>query len=428
MKQIRIWIRLSLLLPLVVFMLLALATPTWAAEFRFGDTVVISAEEVIDDDLFLTGGRIEMNGTVRGDLLATGAEVIVNGVVEGSLLIAAQTLEVNGQVDGSVYAGGYSLRLGNEALVERNLYFGGFSLTSERGSALGRSLYMGGYQLVHNGEVSQDLNFSGGALELNGVVGRNLNAQVSASEDSTMPDFTPPFPGAVPMASPGFRMGDQADVGGRLEVVETAPEPEVRPSPAMRFATWLGRLVAARLGEFIALVIVGALMLRFWPEVVERSRTAAQENALPSAGWGCLVTLIFIGAVPLVALAVLLLALLGGLVTFGQLFQHILSLGGAGLALAVVVFVFVLALVTKAIMAFLGGRLILNRLSPATLEGNWGSYWSLAIGALIYEILRVIPLFGWLLSLAVTLVGLGAIYYVVRDRLQPSLPATDAPA
>jgi hypothetical protein len=106
-------------------------------------------------------------------------------------------------------------------------------------------------------------------------------------------------------------------------------------------------------------------------------------------------------------------------VTLGQLSGHIMGLGGTGLALVSSVFFFAAGLVAKAVVALLGGRLLFERVAPATLQGRWGSFWALAVGALIYEILRGIPVFGWLVWIAVVLVGLGAIYTAVRERWWP---------
>ena len=50
---------------------------------------------------------------------------------------------------------------------------------------------------------------------------------------------------------------------------------------------------------------------------------------------------------------------------------------------------------------------------------GWANFGALALGMFIYEILRVIPFFGWLLSVVVTIVGLGAIAIVLRNRYMP---------
>src|SRR4030065_24755 len=73
--------------------------------------------------------------------------------------------------------------------------------------------------------------------------------------------------------SPAAPGGGGGGVGGRLDVVE--PQPVPTRSPGERAAASLARFVADRAGEFIALLIVGALLLRFWPELMERARAAA---------------------------------------------------------------------------------------------------------------------------------------------------------
>jgi cytoskeletal protein CcmA (bactofilin family) len=426
-----IWRRIVLGLTLLGVMAFGLAGSLWAADFRGGETVIIAQDEVIDDDLFVSGGRIEVNGTVKGDLFASGNEVVINGTVEGSLAIAGRTLQANGQVAGSVYGGGYALTLGPGAKVGRNLYFGGFSLETEAESSIGRSLYAGDYQTLLNGQVTHDVVVSSGALELNGPVGGDVSGEISRSEEGALPPFRPVFPGAVEMVPPGLRVGEGAEIGGQLLVKETGVE--VRPPSFWRQVIWgVGRAIGRRVGEFIALLIVGGLLLYYWPRMVERSAAQAEEKPLPSAGWGCLVSLVFAIGVPIVGVAIFLLALVGGFITFGRLFNDILGLGGASLGLVIAAFIFVLSLVTKAVVAFLGGRLILTRLAPQMQPGWVTDFWSLALGAFIYEVLRIIPFLGWLIGVLVTLVGLGAIYFVVRETMRPApavaAPATEAPA
>lgn len=415
----KIWGRTALGLVLGGLLVFGLTRSAWAADFRGGDNVIISADEVIDDDLFVSGNRVEVDGTVKGDLFASAQEVIVNGEVEGSLFITGQTLKVNGQVGGSVYGGGYALTIGREVKIGRNLYFGGFSLTTEKSSTIGRSLYAGDYQTILDGEVANDVQVGGGALELNGIVGGDVKGEVGGPDQPSPPPFMPNFPGSVPMVATGLRVGENAEIGGDLDVqVAQAVEVDVGSSISRFFQSVLRQ----RLGEFIALLLVGGLLLYFWPNIVQRASVEAQERPLPSAGWGCLVTLLFPIGVIIVGAIVVILAILGGLITFGQLFGDILGLGGTTLGLVVAVFSLVVSIVTKAIVAFLGGRLILTRLASQMKPGWWLNFASLALGAIIYEILRVIPFLGWIVSIIVVLVGLGAIYVVLRQMMRPPPP------
>jgi cytoskeletal protein CcmA (bactofilin family) len=423
----RTWSQAFLVLTLLCLMVFGLTSSAWAADFRGGETVVISTDEVIDDDLFVTGRRVEVNGTVKGDLLATGREVFVNGTVEGSLFTSGQTLVVNGQVNGSLYAGGYSLSVGPEANIGRNVYFGGFSLTIESGSGIGRSLYAGGYQVIVNGEVANDVSVGSAALELNGAVGGDVRGEVAPAEGGA-PPFMPWFPGSVPVVPPGLRVSDKARIGGDVDVVVSEPERVAgeRPQDRALFGL-LSRAIANRFGEFIAILIVGGLLLYTWPGLMQRASSEAQERPLPSAGRGCLITFLFPLAVVVAVIALVVLALLGGLVTFGQLLGDILGIGGATLALAVALFIFIFSLVTKAIVAYLGGRLILNRLSAQAEPSWWTDFAFLALGALIYEIMRAIPIVGIIVAVIVTLVGLGAIYVAFREKMRPTPPPASMP-
>lgn len=412
---------------LAATVVLGMASTVRAAEFRNGQTVIVPEDEVIDDDLFLSGNRVEVNGTVKGDLFAVGATVTVNGSVEGSLFTSGQALQVGGQVDGSVYSAAYSLALGPEASVQRNVYFGGFSLTAAPGSAVGRGLYEGGYQAVLEGEIEDDVVANVAALEINGRVGGDVLGRVGETDRSIAPPFTLSFPGAVPIEPPGLRIGDEASIGGEVRVTEMAIEAPPAPRPAEVVGLVLWRAVRARIGEFIALIIVGALLLRFSPTIVQRVTREVESKPLPSAGSGCLIWVAFVIGVPILMALILLIAILGGLITLGELFNDILGLGGAALAFIVAAFTFTVSLVTKAVVSYLGGRWVLNRLSPS-LEGGFGyDLGALALGVFIYEILRAIPLgLGWLISVIVTVLGLGAIYYALRVKPLPAAP--EAPA
>ncbi len=422
MHKKRYWALLALLVSFGLFALV-LANPVQAADFRGGDNVVIEADEVIDDDLFVAGNRVEINGTVTGDFWATGSEVIVNGEVEGSVFVAGQTLAVNGPVGGSVYSAGYALNVGSGAAIDRNVYFAGFSLSTERGSAVGRSVYSSDYQTVIDGSVADDVVVSAGALEINGSVGGDVRGEVARAEESTPPQFMPFFPGAVPVVEPGLRVASGAEVGGEVDVKETTVDVDISPPDARSLLTGgLARTITGRIGEFIALLIVGGLLLWLWPAAVERSQRSAGERPLASAGSGCLLLIIFAIGVPLACATTAGLAALGGLITFGQLSGAILGLSWTAIGFIVAAFSFVVSMVAKVIVAFWAGRWILDRLAPERQPGYWTDFASLAIGAFIYEILRAIPVIGWIIAIIVTLVGLGAAYFVLRDTFRPSPP------
>lgn len=118
---------LALIVVLIATLLVGISETAYATEFRGGSTVVIGADEVIDDNLFVSGAVVEINGTATRNLFTTGTSVTVNEKVDGSLFTAGQPLAAIGAVDGSVYVGGYAFALGPDAHVGSNLYFGGLA-------------------------------------------------------------------------------------------------------------------------------------------------------------------------------------------------------------------------------------------------------------------------------------------------------------
>lgn len=96
---------LILLIPLFLVLTLGFGVTTTAKAVEFDEDGYVGSDEVIDDDLFIGGDTVEINGTVNGDVFAVGSVIKVNGTVNGSLAIGGQSVQVNGVVDGSVYSG-----------------------------------------------------------------------------------------------------------------------------------------------------------------------------------------------------------------------------------------------------------------------------------------------------------------------------------
>ncbi|HUH06783.1 MAG TPA: hypothetical protein VML96_03150, partial [Egibacteraceae bacterium] len=53
---------------------------------RAGDEVVIPADETVEHNLYVSGGRVRVEGRIEGDLVAAGGQVDVLGEVAGDAL------------------------------------------------------------------------------------------------------------------------------------------------------------------------------------------------------------------------------------------------------------------------------------------------------------------------------------------------------
>ncbi len=417
---------------LTAMVVLPLVQQASAAEIITGDPdVLIAEDEVIEDDLFVTGRRIEIAGTVQGDLFAAGQDIIVSGTVEGTVFLTGQYLTVDGEIDGTLLASGYSLTMESNADVSRSAYFAGFGMQVEEGGTIARSLYTTGYQLIFDGDVERDLTAAAAAVQLNGSVGGDAIIQVSEvseDEDARFGFWQTIMPGGLRVIDPGFEQGEDAQVAGNIEY--SSQQVDMPSVEIPRPGTFLGLAIAGwlrrRIGEFLAIIIVGALLLHFLPALMHSARTYAEENVLPSAGYGCLSLIAFVIGTPIVFGLIFLAALLSGLVTLGTLFDTVLGLGTAALGLVIALFAILVTLVSKALIAFLAGRIIFGRFaSDMDQDQYWNEVLFLVVGAIIYALLRSIPFgFGLLVGIIVTLVGLGAVLYTLWQRYIPDRPGS----
>lgn len=412
------WVAAVLLLLTVAGLL---AGPAWATELRSGNTVVIEQGETINDDLFVSGSTVIVNGTVNGDLWAAGNLVQVNGRVSGSTFLAGQSLTVSGRLAGSLYAGGATLLVSRQAVVGRNLYFAGASLTAEPGSTVGRDVYATGGQAVLNGAVARQVGFAGSGLEINGSVGGDVRASVAAPGEATRAPWTP-----APIA-PGLRVGPGARIGGQL--VYTSPVEQsqnirsrpaggvvYRPAPEGRMApTGAAGWALGWLRDLVTLLALGALAV--WGLRAPFGRLAGQvwQRPLIALAWGILILLAGYFAAFVSILLILLVALLLALLTLGGLALAVLSVAGGAWFLGLALFQLAVAYGGRLVVAYLLGEIVLVRLAR---RPGVRRVWILVVGVLILSLISSIPVVGGFLGFLATLFGLGAIYLVWRESRQ----------
>jgi hypothetical protein len=431
------YLRLLFVASLLVILAFGLARPASAAEFRGGNTVTIGSDEVVDDDLIVSANTVVVDGVIHGDLIVTGVKVTVNGRVNGSLVFAGQVLTLNGQIGGAVYSAGATLRVGSGATVERNLFFAGYSYKSEAGSIIGRDTMIAGYQAVLDGEVKRDLNIAVAALELNGKVNGNVQADVESPGGVADAQFWTYIVAQdlPPALAPGLRVGPEAIIGGSfryISPVDQASSIAARPeggvfysmprpatgttaavsTPATAASNLLGWFWP-RLREFVTLFLLGALALWLTPVIFNRIGERTQSQALLAAAWGLLVAMVgYSGALLVVMLLILVVAGLGAL-TLSGLAATTFAAGFSSLWLAFTLFSLLVAYGSKLVVLYPLSHMLLEKYLP-----QWNHYKivPLIIGVGVFVLLRSIPILGLLLSFGVTLVGLGAMWLVFRDR------------
>jgi len=423
------WMKTGLAIFAVLLLSLVWLVPVaWAVEFKGGEEVVIGPDEVIEDDLYVGAGTVTIDGTIKGDLIATGGEIVVNGVVEGDFCGAAGYITINGEIHDDVRIAGGTLVLGPNAQIGDDALAAGYSLETVAGSTVGGSLFWGGYQAKLAGEVEEDFKGGMGALYLAGIIKGNVEVEVGEADpdfEAAQPFFQMWMP--APMMPPGLSVAEGADIGGKLTytsgseaqimagvveggIVYQTPVPP--PVEAEKVKVVTPQQIALdwfldQLRRLIALLAVGLILIGVMPGPVREAATALQTRPWGSLGWGVLVVIFVCIAVPIVAFLVIVLDLILGALGFGGLVASITGLGFLANATIIVGFLIVVGYITKVVVSFLVGRMILER-----IRGGWGAgrVWPLVLGIVLFALVRAIPILGWLIGLIVTLFGLGALW------------------
>ncbi len=428
----------------IALLVALLAIPTvWAYEGRGGDVVTIGADEVIDDDLYVTAGEFTLDGTVKGDLFVAGGILEVNGVVEGDLVAAGQSVAINGTVGDDARIAGYALAVEGE--VKDDLIAVGFSMEQEAESTAGGDLLYLGYQTTLAGDVDGGAEINAGAVEIAGTIDGDVVVDVGGAEPgqqmpSGFPFFGAPNMPPVPSVRSGLTVRESASIGGDLDytansrvdvpggavagdigftqyVPEVKEKPAVKaPSPAMLAGRWFLR----QLRRLITLLLVGALMMWLVPDWTRKIADNVRSKPLPSLGWGVVAIAAFALAMLVLVIATVLLAVVFGLVTLGELAGRFATLGGLAMGTAGFSFSVIWAYVTRVVIGVLLGQLIFTLFKSRAAKHRW---WPMLLGVFIFVLVAAIPVLGWLARLAAVLLGLGAIWLWASEWLKSQRPA-----
>ena len=101
-KKRRFWWRNRIAVAGALVMVLLFSGTALAAQVTDGNPYILPRGEVVNDDLYVTGNQVIINGDVEGDLVVAAGYVEINGVVNGDVLAAGGAVVIAGAVQDDV--------------------------------------------------------------------------------------------------------------------------------------------------------------------------------------------------------------------------------------------------------------------------------------------------------------------------------------
>lgn len=342
-----------------------------AAEFRRGETVIIGPGEVIEEDLYVVGGTILIQGTVRGDVVTAARTVEIPGTVEGDVLSMAGETRVSGQVRGSIRAAAGTLSIAGQ--VGEDSVLAGGQVRLDPGAQVGRDVLLAAGEGSIQAPVGGEVWAAAETLTVGAPVVGNVRAEV---ETLRLTD-TARIGGSL-----RYRSGRDAEISNGATV--SGPVERLSPTAARRAGPVM--YVIGWFRSMVGLFALGLLLVFLLPDFSRRVPATLRQSPWRSLGWGAAA---FVGTPLIAGLIFFVGALLGGW------WIGLIALG---------LYVVALALCFPVVGMFIG-RWLLERFGKAGTP----LVLALLLGLALLTLVGRVPVLGALIVLATMLFGLGAL-------------------
>ncbi|HMD38546.1 MAG TPA: hypothetical protein VKH15_04645 [Candidatus Acidoferrum sp.] len=366
---------------------LAVPAPASATEFRKGDTLEVTKDEIVKSDLFMTGARGRVDGTVDGDLYFFGQSIDINGHIKGDAIVFAQSVRISGQVDGNVRTACNNLTI--TGTVGKNALTANDSFNLDSVGTVNGSLTAFAGTVGVDGHLGRDLYAMGGTTVVSGDVGGAIQTKGE----------TLSFASSAQVAGPIHFEGEKPPTVASGAKLASQPEftKHVHESRYKQGHYYVWRVIWTA-----AFVLFGMVLFLLLPKFAADSVRAGERVGAP-LGLGLLV----LPGVPIAAIiaCITVVGIPLGILTLG-LWMLVINCG---------------EIVVGAVI----GNWIMGKTSD-----TWGLIGRMAVGfvivRVIYTPIEPIHVIGWLVGLGIVMWGTGAIAIALYGRLQPKMAAIPA--
>lgn len=346
------------------------------SNFSSGTTVTLQKNQTVNEDYFASGQTVIVSGTVNGDVYAAGSTVLINGRVTGDVMAAGGNVSVTGRVDGNVRAaGGQIVIAGN---IGKNVTTAGGSIAIEDAAKVAGSLVVAGGNVSVLSPIGKGMSMAVGQVSIAAPIGGNVQGGVQSLNIA---------PNTRIAGGLTYWSSNKANIpagtvakGVTFHQMATSSSTSQRQTGKFVFS---GISVLWELVGLVSSFIIGLLLLWFVPRYIESLSGTITARLWLSMGIGFLTVVL----VPVVGIFLLITII--------------------GIPIAILLFLAFafFVLLNKIFVSYAIGK----KLLPDK------DYLALLVGLIIYGIISIIPIIGWVWSIIALFIGIGALMLVKKD-------------
>lgn len=366
----------------LIIILLFSTTFVFADNESNDDEVTAITTDVTTDEIensienIATNAGLQEDNYKKNDVYLNSDNITIDYIVDGNLFVCANTVTINSQIGGDAFILAKNVIIGEKGYVFNNLF------------AISNSVEIKGvvydvYALAKNltiakGYVYRDLKTSCNTLNINGVIGRNAFINCSNINFNTDENTNGIIYGNLNYKAKSEFSIPENVINGTVNY--TPAEISSEKSVQAIIANYI-----LNLGCFLAFIlIVWLVCVLLAPKFLENTNNYVGKKTLSILGTGLLTIIV----VPIACIILILLQLTSGVSLF-LLALYILAL-----------------IVSTALFTITANNYICSKLK---INKNLGIFGMLIISGIIIWILTQIPYIGGLISLIVTVLGLGIL-------------------
>lgn len=366
-----------------LFLLIFLFTPFISKAYvtKSSDFIYIAKDEVIEGNFYFMAKSLTIEGEILGDVVGIGPNIQINGKVAGDVIVISQNLKITGQVEGNLRS--ISNTTDISGVIEKNINILGESLILNENSKAGKDVLFQTLNAEFNGEIEGSLHGGANNILIRGLIKENSNLTLDRIKRKKYYNILQIEESAEILGNLNYKGGQNAKINTDKISGEINKKEPLKNNSSSKKAS---KVLFTVLSSFLVAILLSLLFKNKLNNIKNIIIEQGYKLSLPG------VIILFL--TPIIALLLV--------ITF------------VGMPIAIIILIFwgLVIYLSKIIVAMALGEYIFKYFQKEKVS----EFLKILTGVILISIITIIPFLGGVLSLLIISLGMGLVYYIIKNK------------